>query len=302
MVTAMPATAAIPGSPENRLPELDQDQLRRWNRLLESRIGIRVPEERQSFLATGLRMRMQEIGCRDPQGYYDLLARGKGGLAEWSILVDRLTVHETSFFRHEPSFALIGEQLLPAFLAEAGEGDCFQAWSVGCATGEEPYSLAMLCDAAFARAASPARFAIWATDVSLPALAQARRGRYPLRRLGGIPQGYRHYLRCDAQGFEVLSEVRSRVCFTPQNLADLAECPWQGLDLVYCQNVLIYFDRPRRAEILAQLAERLRPGGVLLLGPGDMPLWRHPQMERIRYEGTLAYRRLPAVGDAKGLG
>ena len=301
-MTAMPATAVTADLPEARLPELDEDQLRRRNRLLESRIGIRVPEERRSFLATGLRMRMQEIGCRDPQGYYDLLAHGKGGLAEWSILVDRLTVHETSFFRHEPSFALVGEQLLPAFLESASEGDCFQAWSVGCATGEEPYSLAMLCDAAFARVASPARFAIWATDVSLPALAQARRGRYPLRRLQAIPQGYRHHLRRDAQGFEVRPELRSRVCFTPQNLAEPAACPWQELDLVFCQNVLIYFDRPRRAEILTQLAARLRPGGVLLLGPGDMPLWRHPQMERIRDEGTLAYRRLPTAGDAKGLG
>jgi chemotaxis protein methyltransferase CheR/type IV pilus assembly protein PilK len=79
----------------------------------------------------------------------------------------------------------------------------------------------------------------------------------------------------------------------------LERFPLRDLDLIYCQNMLIYFSRERRHELLAQLAKRLAPGGVLVLGPGDVPSWSHPEFERIRFEGTLAYRRrMGAAGNA----
>ena len=269
------------------LPELDDAQFRQWNELLESRIGIVIPPERRAFLATGLRTRMREIGCSDYQHYFDLVRSPRRGMPEWSVLVDRLTVHETRFFRHQESFALLREQVLPDF-AERGGDRVFHAWSLGCATGEEAYSLAMLLDDELG-----ARFGVMGTDVSQPALAIARAGRYRARRLEGVPEVYRRrYFEPEGDGLYRVSEaLQQRVCFSRHNVQHLERFRLQGLDLVFCQNMLIYFERATRARILDELAGRLAPGGVIVIGPGEVLSWTHPAMERIRFANTLAFRR-----------
>ena len=91
------------------LPEMDDRQFRQWVKLLEKRIGTSLPPERKSFLVTNIGLRMREIGCRDYQQYYDLIHSGVDGMHEWCTLVDRLTVHETRFFRHPASLELVAD-------------------------------------------------------------------------------------------------------------------------------------------------------------------------------------------------
>ena len=283
------------------LPELDEHQFRQWVLLLERRVGVFVPEDRRSFLATGLKLRMQEIGCHDYQQYYDRLVGDGADAQEWSTLVDRLTVHETRFFRHAPTFRLVTEQLLPQALAERPERRSFQAWSVGCATGEETYSLAMVIDDHLRGLDGKHFFGVTGTDVSRPALETARRGRYPARRRADIEAHFqeRYCVPAADDGFEIHPLLRKRVCFSQLNVmqADTACCG--KMDLIVCQNLLIYFERKRRTEIVSQLAAHLRPGGVLLLGPGELSGWKHADMEPLRYQETLAYRRVMPATQAK---
>ncbi len=283
------------------LPELDEQQYRLWSRLLERRVGIQVPDARRSFLATGLRLRMQEIGCRDYQQYYDLVAGAAADAREWSTLVDRLTVHETRFFRHASSLRLVTELLLPQAMEQRSERRSFQAWSVGCATGEETYSLAMIIDDYLRTLDGQHFFGVTGTDVSRPALDTARKGHYAARRLTDIKADFQaRYCVSTADGdFEIEPQLRKRVCFSHLNVMHADAACGGKMDLIFCQNLLIYFERTKRTEIVDHLVTHLRPGGVLVLGPGELNGWQHADMEALRYPDTLAYRRVTPAAQAK---
>lgn len=270
----------------------DDSEFGRWVDLLRERTGVVVPAERRSFLATNLRMRMREAGFGDYGEYYQALQHPKQGAAEWATLVDRLTVHETRFFRHSPSLALVRAMVLPRLPRRNGKVD-FHAWSVGCSTGEEAWSLAMVVDHALSMTGRTYYAGVTATDVSAPALATARQGSYRIERIEEVPQLYReNYVEQDGEhSFRIASQLRRRVAFATLNLLDMAGAPIRGLDLIYCQNVLIYFPRERRARLLDQMVDLLRPGGVLILGPGDVLTWSHDEMERIADPRTMAFRR-----------
>jgi len=270
--------------------DMDDRQFSKWTQLLESRIGLFIAPERRSFLASGIRSRMRVTGCREYGEYYRRLSSGGSQAHEWSLLIDCLTVHETCFFRHQSSMLLLKEVVLPVALEQ---GQSFHVWSVGCATGEEVYSLAMLLDACYTRQPGDRYFGVTGTDISLPSLQHARAGLYLNRRIHDIPPAFRQQYcqRVTNNRFQVKDNLRRRVCFSQLNMRDISSAPFADLNLVYCQNLLIYYERERRVQIVNQLAESLCPGGVLILGPGEMPGWKHPDMERMRYENTLAYRR-----------
>ena len=270
--------------------EMDDQQFSKWADLLESRIGLFIAPERKSFLASGLRSRMRVTGCRKYSDYYQRLSSGSPEAKEWSRLIDCLTVHETCFFRHKSSMKLVEEVMLPAALKEEGN---FHVWSVGCATGEEVYSLAMLVDACFTRRSGDRYFGITGTDISLQSLHHARTGMYLNRRMHNICDAFRHEYcqKLTNSHFQITADLRRRVCFSQFNLWDVKNAPLANQHLIYCQNLLIYYDHERRLQIVNRLADVLRPGGVLILGPGELLNWQHPDMEKVRYEDTLAYRR-----------
>jgi chemotaxis methyl-accepting protein methylase len=278
---------------------MDDAEFERWVRLLETRTGVTVPPERKPFLVTGLRRRMRETGHTEFQRYYDELLDGARGAMEWAALVDHLTVHETHFFRHPPSLALIRDHWLPQWLAAAPSDQTLHALSVGCSTGEEAYTLAMLLDAALSQVVPQRRFGVTATDVSQPALAVARHATYPNHRLGEIPQAYRESaVEPDAlDHFRISERLRKRVGFACVNLLHASRAPLRQLDLIFCQNVLIYFARERRGELLDGLARLLRPNGLLVLGPGEITAWTHPQLTRTGGRQTLAFVRNPKDTD-----
>ena len=281
------------GVMKDRLPELDDVRLQRWLNLVESRTGIVIPPERKAFLEAGLRARMQQLGIADYDQYFRCARAARSGSEEWSHLVDRLTVHETSFFRHAPSLRLVENEVLPAYSARKGDRGGFHAWSLGCATGEEPYSLAMLIHQHFAGVDAVQRFGITATDISRPALQTARTGVYSERRLRDLPAALRERfcVRLGDGRIQMSDELRRRICFAQLDVLRMERFPLRGVDLIYCQNMLMYFPRVRRLQIVEKLAGRVAPGGVLVLGPGDLPCWAHKDFTRMRYEGTLAFQR-----------
>ena len=270
--------------------EIDDEQLAEWTRLLAHRAGLFIAPARRSFLVSGIRARMRESNCPNAREYYERLLHSRSDTDEWSLLVDRLTVHETCFFRHSSSLRLVSEQLLPEAL-ERGTG--FSAWSVGCASGEEAYSLAMLVAECAAGSPNGLDWRITGMDISKPSLQQAREGKYLLRRLRDIPQAFQdsYCRKVSGSHFRVTDPLRDRVQFSELDLRDLSAVETPSADLVYCQNLLIYYERQRRIEIVDQLANCLRTGGVLVLGPGELLDWNNPNMEKVRFPDTLAYRR-----------
>lgn len=283
-------------------PKLNEEQFTLWQALLEDRTGMQITEQRKSFLETSLTLRMREIGLADYDTYYEKLMSGLAGEIEWSTLVDRLTVQETSFFRHQSSFKLVRDYVQSLF-ARQPERKQVDVWSVGCSTGEEPYTLAMLLDELVSGMEGGRYFGVTATDLSLPALAKAREGIYSARKVAMVPDPYRDRYFAPAANdrykesgrYQVVPALKERVCFARMNVLDLGDAPMRNMDVIFCQNLLIYFRRWRKKDIVNHLAERLAPGGLLVIGVGELLDWSHPQIERFPYDNTLAFMRIDSA-------
>lgn len=195
----------------------------------------------------------------DERAYLDLLDSPRGA-GELHALVELVRVGETSFFRHLPQVSALADVVVPAWRAREKKSP--RVWSAGCATGEEPYTLALVLARLMPRPAfSPT---ILATDVSAEAIAIARRGVYPASAAEDVPEPWREGLVVEGGSARLRPEVASLVRFQRQNLAD-AELP-RGFDLVWCRNVLIYFGPEARKRVLARIVASLEPGGFLFVG------------------------------------
>ncbi len=273
---------------------ISDEQFTLWQGMIESRTGMTFTQTRRPFLEIALSTRMREISLNDYDHYYEQLMAGARGEREWVLLVDRLAVQETSFFRHASSYALV-EQYLTTKLADA-KVTTLNLWSAGCSTGEEPYSLALLVeDLLHSAQRKNVFYGITATDISLPTLAKAKLGIYNERKLHGIPEKLKEqyfYILANHRDWQISQTLKARIAFAQLNLMELEKAPFGDMDVIFCQNVLIYFRRFRKRDVVSHLASRLQLGGILVLGVGEMMDWQHPLLERIDYPDTLAYRRI----------
>jgi chemotaxis protein methyltransferase CheR len=215
--------------------------------LLAERAGLDPPAW---ALEARVRERAAALGLSDA----DYVARAAADAGELDRLIELLRVGETRFFRHGAQLATLGERVLPSLRAPVA------AWSAGCASGEEAWTLAMLLGE------RGGAFSVWATDLSATALARARAGRYAAGRVANeVPAALRaRYFRKIGDDEVVNDRLRPHVRFDAHNL--LAATGGREFDLILCRNVLIYFDEARRAEAVARLVRALKPGGWLLVG------------------------------------
>lgn len=275
------------------LPEMEPWQFEQWAALLKQRTGMRLPDKRISFLVTNLGMRMRALGIPDFQAYYEYVTAGRNGMVEWGHLMHYLTVHETRFLRHESVLALIIQHCLPASPADCPmEPLAIDVWSVGCSTGEEPYGVAMAIDDRMRQLGAPYFLGIMASDISRAALATGRKGSYSHLQVRDIgPRWMENYFtETDDGRFQVNEKLRNQVCFNHLNILQMGNAPIGKMNIILCQNLLIYFDREQRVQIANILADHLQPGGILILGVGELLNWKHPHMKRFPYANTLAFQ------------
>ena len=273
-----------------RLPDMDEAQFSQWQTLLEHRTGITLSVERRSFLETNLGIRMREIGCNSYQSYYEKIVSGPDAIREWSTLVDRLTVQETRFFRDPDAFRLVADYVLTRPREQLRKRP-LAAWSVGCSSGEEPYTLAMVLNGCMNELELQPLFGVTGSDISKPAINKAQDGLFNPRKLMGMDEELktRYFRPAERNTVEIVKSIRDRVCFTRLNVLDLDQAPMHGMNIIFCQNLLIYFRRWRRREIVRRLAERLAPGGLLVLGQGELTDWQPPGLQRLPSEHVLAW-------------
>ncbi len=273
-----------------KIPPLSAAEYRRWAELLEHRLGIIVPQERKLFLQSKIWSRMREVGYTEYDDYWNFIQSGIEGNLEWSQLVDRLTVHETSFFRHKPSFDLVSDDL-KAKIARSTKPLRYKIWSVSCATGEEAYSLAMMAQSICAADEKEAHFGVTGTDVSSPAVAIANQAIYSKDKLATIDEKYHaHITEVSDEMFVIKDHIKKRMAFGVFNLLDVNKPSNIKYDVVYCQNVLMYFDKAVREQILDGLVNYLNKDGLLVIGQTEINAWAHKRMARVNKSRTLAFR------------
>ncbi|EEF24333.1 Chemotaxis protein methyltransferase, putative [Ricinus communis] len=272
---------------------LSATQFESWLALVEERTGIDFSQHR-SILQTGLSARLRELGQSDVDAYLEQVRALPQGLPEWQQLLAHLTVKETSFFRQSAAYDLVRAYLRKRAQTQTGTIDL---WSVGCATGEEPYSLAIAANESLAASGRQPYFGVFATDICAQALTQARQAVYPHRRLANLSDSLRrrYFVAAEDDNWQVNDALRARVCFNQGNLLQIERMPALPMDVIFCQNVLVYFRRWRIKQVLDALAQRLKPGGLLVIGPGEAPQWQHPDLVRTQHEGVTAWlHRAPA--------
>lgn len=251
-------------------------------RKLHAHAGLELPSW---IVESRAEARMQKLGIGESA--YAALLTSPRGEAELAALIEAVRVGETRFFRHQPQVTALLEVVVPA-LRDAGV-KAPRVWSAGCASGEEPYTLALV----LRKALPPPLYAptIHATDVSREAIEAARRGAYAREVREQIPDAYREGLVEHERGVSVRPEIASLVTFERQNLAEAF--PARTFHVVWCRNVLIYFGPEAKQKVLARLVDALEPGGFLFLGYSET-LRDVPGLSAVRFEDQVLWRRSPS--------
>jgi len=254
---------------------------------LRQAIGLDIRSVGSSMVSLAVRTRMKKRGLRLVEEYAGVLA---GSEAELQALVEEIVVPETWFFRdHQPFFAL-GEWALREWLP-SHPFDVLRILSVPCSTGEEPFSIVMaLLDAGL----PPERFAVEAVDISEIALETARRGLYSRNAFRGLHLEYRDkYFAKTAKGWQLDEFVRRQVQFRHANVLDAAFARRESqLDVIFCRNLMIYFDEASRSRWMTQLHEMLVDQGRLFLGHAEGGIARSFGFEPLPLSMAFAFRKI----------
>lgn len=251
------------------LPELTDEEFALFQALIYREAGIHLGPAKRALLVGRLGRRLRHLGLRSFWEYYRRVVDGAAD--ERTAMLDCICTNETHFFRQPEHFALLEREVFPRLAARPGRR--IRAWSAGCSTGEEPYTLAMALLDAFPPEAGFA-VEILATDLSTTALAAAEAGVWPLAKAAEIPRPCltRYMLKGkDGQAGKMKAgrEIRALVRFERVNLND-DPLPVAGpFELIFCRNVLIYFDAASRARAIHGLIDRLSDDGLLFLGQAE---------------------------------
>jgi chemotaxis protein methyltransferase CheR len=237
--------------------------------LIYERCRIRLHEGKHHLIRSRLGKRMRQNGIESLEDYCHFL-QTEAEEEEFTHVVDALTTNFTNFLREQDHFEFMVEQALPAVLRE--ERRPFKVWSAAGATGEEPYSIAFYLAEKFSLEAGW-DWRILATDISTRALAKAKAGLYPLERAKAVPGEWRkRYCQRGTGDYEgqlrIKPAIQARVEFRQMNL--LGPISFMApFELIFCRNVMIYFDRPTQEQLVNELARCLVPGGYLLIGHSE---------------------------------
>jgi len=257
-----------------QLPSLDENGLAALLDTVVRMRGVDLQGYKRSCLRRRISLRMREAKAASVEAYSERLLRDP---AEVERLLHRIFVTYSEFFRDPSLFRFFERNLLPAALSGAG---C-RIWSAGCARGEEAYSLAMLVAETRARLASASPVRIFATDIHEPAIEHARAGVYSDAEVESVPPAMRAAFFNPARGgLQVRHALRRTIVFARHDLA--RDAPIGKIDILFCRNTHIYFDRALQRQVLASLLYALRPGGLLVLGRSEMPQrWVRPVLEPV---------------------
>ncbi len=238
--------------------------------LVYAEAGIHLAPAKQALVVARTAKRVRSLGFTRWHDYLDLV---RTDLRERVQFLNSITTHETHFFREPAHWELLRGSVVQALTEAAAAGrrtKHLRVWSAGCSTGEEPYSLAML----LLDLLPDWHLDILATDLSTRVVDAARTGLWPLRKSSEIPKDYLRRFMLKGKGAQtgVMSageEIRSVVRFAALNLNEPRYAAGQNLDLIFCRNVLIYFDQASKRRVIAQLVQHLAPTGLLFVGHSE---------------------------------
>ncbi len=281
----------MPAFDERRL-EMSKEELHLLRDVFQEACGYVLREDLKFIAERRLAPRLEALGLKDFRAYHRYLRFDPKGHEELESAIDLLVPHETYFFREATQLEAFTRELLPRIVAKSRGRTSLTVWSAGCSTGEEPYTLSMLLDEV--AAAQGWEIDVLGTDLSRRALATARHAEYGQAALRSTTEAQKHrfFDPVEKGHLRVKERYRQRVRFGQLNLLDRAGAELlPKFDVVFCRNVLIYFDPPTRKRVVDLFFDRLKEGGTLLLGHSENLFSLSTRFELVQLEGDLVYRK-----------
>lgn len=279
-MTALPIQTVV--------PELSEASYQAFSEYITKALGIQMHRDKRPLLQGRLAKRLRVLGLRNLDQYKDYLFTSENGEDELSEFINLVTTHKTDFMREPQHFHFLANSLLPSMSTNG-----VRLWSAGCSTGEEAYSMAMVC--AEHQAKSPGfSFSILGTDVSVSVLATARAAVYSEEAVSPIPLAWRqkYLLRSknrEKQLVKIGPELRSKVNFRCLNFMDAHYRMNSAFDVVFFRNVMIYYGKETQRFVLHRICENIKPGGCLFVGHTESITGVDIPLEKV---STAVYRRL----------
>lgn len=269
------------------LPVLSDEDFMKFSSLIYSESGINISPAKKSMLSSRLFKRLKALDIKSYSQYYDFLVHSKNKIAELENLINVVSTNKTDFFRENAHFDLLKSKALP----ELAQNQRFKiekkifAWSAGCSTGEEPYTIAKVISE-FLSGYSGADFSVLATDISSDMLEKAVGAVYSAREADAIPDSFKKKYVMKGKGpmegfFKIVPEIREKVEFKRLNLQDSFYRLGVKMDFIFCRNVVIYFDKQTQKKVYTNIYNNLAPGGFLFIGHSETLAGTELEMKRL---------------------
>jgi chemotaxis protein methyltransferase CheR len=284
--------------------ELSDPALVKLRDLIYRLSGIYHAENKFYLLATRARRRMQTLNSNTFSDYLEHLTTRPNREAEMRSLLNEITIGETYFFRSQPTIDALRKIILPQLMASASKLSFkkLKIWSAGCSTGEEPYTLSILLLEEVAQKSKDWTYEIVGTDLNDHSIAKCREGlyaEYAVRNLGQLIR--EKYFKQEGALYRVKEEVRANIKFERLNLQDQSKMLFmKGFDLIFCCNVLIYFDGVSKKRTVDHFYSGLVPGGYFFLGECETLFGVYDQFRLVHFPGTTAYTKSAPGAPAGG--
>ncbi|VXC32105.1 CheR family methyltransferase [Sphingomonas sp. 8AM] len=272
-------------------PTIPPEDYARFCDFFYRKTGILFGANKSYFVERRLQERMASTRSESFRDYFTMVRFQASG-EEMQSLVNAMTVNETYFYREDYQFDALVQHLLPEIARTRRPSDPIRLWSMPCSTGEEPYSIAMQILENWSQA-DEYSVEILASDIDSRVIAEARQGLYSARALHRLSPALRNrYFTAIGENFRICAELRGSIDFSVVNVTEpLAMRRFRHLDVIFCRNMLIYFDDTSRRQAVEALYESLRPGGYICLGHSES-MSRISSMFRPRKFGaTILYQR-----------
>ncbi len=257
-----------------------------YRKLIYDASGISFSETNRSILESRLQERLREKKMDSLSEYHKLIMSDK---EEFKTLLDSVTTNLTRFFRNQPHFDALEHYVVPELLKiKAGSPEHkLRVWSAGCSTGEEPYTIAMLLTHILP---APWTVEVLASDISLKSLMVGKEGFYPEARMQGVPDAYvAKYFDKKADGYQIKNDIKKLVRFDYHNLKN--DSGLRDLDVVFCRNVLIYFDEAAQKAAIDRFWDAMSSKSFLFIGHSESLFGMDTKFEFVKTDWACLYRK-----------
>ena len=256
---------------EEKVIPLPDDVFRLLRDFIHGYCGIFFDDASKFLLERRLSRRLEQHRLKTFEEYYHFLRYDRKREEELTILVDNLTTNETYFFRESPQLRAFSAEILPELREVLADRKILRIWSAGCSTGEEPYTIAMLLLES-GRWWSDWQVEILGSDINQRVLHTARKGAYKksAHRVTSPEMLAKYFIEDDKGDYRIVDKVKELVSFSSLNLLDPAKASLiSHMDIIFCRNVIIYFDKEAKKKVIESFSNKLREGGYLLLGHSE---------------------------------